>query len=111
VSLVRFSRKALADIERISQPLADCVVNSAWWQDHRPEAPHLVADELASALALLEESPGLGVPYAVLPRGPVRRLLLIDSQVHIYYRSDQVTGDVEVLRIWGARRKRGPAIH
>ena len=97
---VRFARKAVEDLDRIC----------AWWTEHRPEAPDLVPNELASALSLLTESPSIGVPYAVLPRGQVRRLLLIDSQVHIYYRNNEAAGEIEILRVWGARRKRGPSI-
>jgi plasmid stabilization system protein ParE len=70
-----------------------------------------VTSELESALALLADSPGIGVPYAVLPRGPVRRLLLIEAQVHVYYRRNDATGEIEILRVWGTQRKRGPAIH
>ncbi len=101
MSRVRFAPKALADVDRID----------TWWQANRPAAPNLFSAELTSALALLRESPAIGTPYAAPTRLPVRRLLLLDTQVHVYYRLNEVTGSVVILRVWSVRRGRGPALH
>ena len=49
---------------------------AAWWAENRPAAPGAIRNDLAEALALLAQQPGVGHPYAGARTRGVRRLLL-----------------------------------
>lgn len=100
MSALRFGRRAFRDVERID----------AWWRANRPAAPELFSDELQDALSLLATAPTIGAPYAAPTRRPTRRLLLPDTQVHVYYRIEADGDTVSIMRLWSARRGRGPAL-
>jgi plasmid stabilization system protein ParE len=100
VSAVRFARRALRDVDRIDM----------WWRDNRPAAPDLFSEELEDALSLLATAPTIGAPYDAPTRRPTRRLLLPDTQVHLYYRIEEDGDTVSIMRLWSARRGRGPSL-
>jgi plasmid stabilization system protein ParE len=66
----------------------------AWWQANRPAAPDLFLEELAAALALLVDAPGIGTPYAHRKIRGVRRLHLARTRYHLYYVHNAVAGEV-----------------
>ena len=97
---VRFTREAVARVAEISR----------WWEMNRPASPHLFEEELAAAVALLARAPSAGrrVVRANLPG--LRRLLLPGARQHVYYMEDVGTGQVLVLSVWSAQRRRGPRL-
>jgi plasmid stabilization system protein ParE len=99
---VRFeiSRRARWQIEKIH----------AWWTDNRPAARSLFLDELGRAERLLRENPELGIVYVAHKSGAIRRVLLIESEYHLYYRYVPSRSEILVVAIWGAARGRGPRL-
>jgi plasmid stabilization system protein ParE len=100
VSAVRFGLRALRDAERVD----------AWWRMNRPAAPDLFSDELRQAIALLGSTPSIGTRYDAPTRLPTLRVLLPESQIHMYYRIESQGDAVTIMALWGARRGRGPAL-
>jgi plasmid stabilization system protein ParE len=79
-----------------------------WWREHRPAAPELFEQEVASLFALLAESPEIGPAVPVRGARGVRRALLPMTRHHVYY---QVRRDsVLVVAVWSAVRGRGPRL-
>lgn len=97
---LRIALRADAQIRRIS----------AWWREHRPEAPLLFASEVADALELLATTPTLGVVYAQRRDRTIRRLLLPRSRHHLYFTYDATADVLEVRAVWHAQRGRGPSL-
>ncbi len=81
-----------------------------WWRQHRPAAANLFADELAEAVLLLEQSPGVGVRYRSVGGRDVRRVYLLRTRYHVYYWHDSGAERVEVIAIWSAQRGHGPRL-
>ena len=80
----------------------------AWWRRHRPAAPDMFVNELASAFTLIGDAPHLGHPYRRSPVGSTRRLLLPVSRYHVYYVA--LDHEVRVLAVWHGRRGSGPPL-
>ena len=95
-----FSTEAERDAEAID----------TWWRQHRIDAPRLFAEELESVCMAIERKPTFLKPYATRGGVVIRRWLLEETLQHVYYAVDSEAGVVTVLRIWGARRARGPNI-
>jgi len=94
-------------VELAPRALAQVRVVDGWWRQNRLAAPTLFADELASALEMLERGVLFGVVYP-FPLFEVRRFLLPRSRYHVYY---SVDGDlVEVRAVWHASRGKGPPL-
>lgn len=72
----------------------------------------LFTEELARAIRLLRISPEIGSVYrAARGRGiAVRRLLLQETQHHVYYRHHPTKGRVVVLAVWSTHRGRAPRV-
>ena len=94
------SRRAARNIEKIQ----------AWWVEHRPAAPTAFTDELAAAEALLRTEPDAGLVYAVHRSGTVRRVVLVKTRHHLYYRHRPDREEIVVLAVWGSPRERGPKL-
>jgi plasmid stabilization system protein ParE len=78
-----------------------------WWIANRASASTMFRDELARVVALLQDNPHLGIRV----RGrEVRRVLLPDSEQHIYYRVRPRANRIEILALWGAAREFGPPL-
>jgi plasmid stabilization system protein ParE len=80
----------------------------AWWRENRPGAPLLFADELAAVCDAIRRRPLILRRYGEQDGVAVYRWLLVRCQQHVYYSVGLEDEEVLVLRIWGARRKRGP---
>jgi plasmid stabilization system protein ParE len=77
------SRRARRQIDKIH----------AWWTGNRPANRSLFLDELDSAERLLRDNPEAGKFYATTRNGVVRRVLLVQTQNHVYYqyRADETS--------------------
>lgn len=67
-------------------------------------------DELEWALGILGATPELGPRYKGSSVPGVRRLLLQETQHHIYYVFDSARSQVIVLAVWSTRRGTGPPL-
>lgn len=95
---VRFTPRALAAAKRMK----------TWWLENRPASPDLFDEEVAEALKQIAAAPSSGVVYPTKLGVVVRRILLEETQNHVYY---AVRGDeVVILTVWGAPRGRGPKL-
>jgi plasmid stabilization system protein ParE len=96
------------NVELTHQAEMLAVAASAWWRENRLSAPTLFDRELADALELLSAMPNVGVPYPA--RARYRRLLLQETDYHVYYRIDEAAGVLYVVSIWHARRGQNPKL-
>jgi len=94
------SRRARRQIDKIHR----------WWTGNRPEARSLFLDELDSAERLLRSNPEAGKFYASARNGAIRRVLLAETENHLYYRYIAERDELVVLAVWGAPRARGPRL-
>jgi plasmid stabilization system protein ParE len=85
-------------------------VVATWWREHRPSAPDLFETELATAIESIRSRPSVGTVHADLRGDIVRRVLLPESEQHLYDSVDPVANVVALLTIWGARRGRPPKL-
>jgi plasmid stabilization system protein ParE len=92
------SRRARRQIDTIQQ----------WWTSNRPAARSVFLDELDGAERLLRANPEAGKFYASARNGVVRRVLLEQTENHLYYRYRPDRDELVVLMVWGAPRARGP---
>jgi plasmid stabilization system protein ParE len=65
-------------------------------------------DDLESAERLLRENPEAGIRYADHESGAIRRVLLSQTEYHLYYRYRRDRDELIVLKVHGATRKHGP---
>ena len=79
----------------------------AWWFKNRDHQA-LFATEFESALEILAILPGAGAPYPQASLRDARRLYLRKIACHVYYTFNNE--EIIVRALWGARRRRGPAI-
>ena len=80
-----------------------------WWRENRSN-PELLDREVTMALTLLVTHPEAGPLFRRARRPGVRRLLLRDSQHHLYYDLDHSSKIVRVLAFWHTARKRTPRL-
>ena len=95
---VKISARAAAEVRRAAE----------WWSANRPAAPGAVGAELADAVGLLAEQPGIGARYEGARVQGVRRLFLSRVGYFIYYSAD--TENLEVLAFWHASREQQPKL-
>jgi hypothetical protein len=81
----------------------------SWWREHRDEVD-LFQDEFEAALQSLFASPSLGQTYRRSRRRVVQRWHMPKTQCHVYYVVDLDRDVIEIHAVWGARRRRGPAL-
>lgn len=94
-------------VELAPRALPQVRVVDEWWRHNRLAAPALFADELSSALEMLEHGVLFGVVYP-FPLFEVRRFLLPRSRYQAYY---SVNGDlVKVRAVWHTSRGKGPSL-
>ena len=82
----------------------------AWWTDNRPAARSLFLDELTKAEQALRANPELGIVYTAPGSSTIRRLLLSQSEYHVYYRYIAQRDELIILAIWGAARGHTPKL-
>lgn len=76
-----------------------------WWETNRHKAPEALKLDIAQALDLICESPGIGVPVSHVRLSGLRRLHLSRTRYCLYYRVR--TGPrpfIDVLAFWHASR-------
>ena len=95
---VKISARAATEVRKAAQ----------WWAENRPSAPGAVAADLAEAVKLLAEQPGIGAKYEGSRTPEVRRLFLNRLGYFIYYKADSVT--LRVLTFWHASRENQPLL-
>jgi plasmid stabilization system protein ParE len=95
-----------------TQPTAEAhlLAIAAWWEEHRPEHPDLVAEELAEAAQRLEGNPEAGAVVLSRRIVGVRRLLLPRSQYYLYYRVEHEKRVIRIEAVWHASRGKGPSL-
>lgn len=95
---VKISARAAAEIRRAAE----------WWLANRPAAQVAIGTDVAEAVALLAEQPGIGAKYVGARVPGVRRLFLSRVGYFIYYTAD--TEDLKVLAFWHASREHQPRL-
>jgi plasmid stabilization system protein ParE len=95
-----FSLEAEQDVEKID----------AWWRENRRDTPRLFAEELAGVCAEIQRKPLIKKPYCERRGVVIRRWLMEKTGRHVYFEADVERDVVTVLRVWGARRGRGPTL-
>ncbi len=95
---IRISARAAVEIRRAAD----------WWVVNRPAAPTAVGTDLAEALSLLAEQPGIGAKYEGTRAPDVRRLLLGRVGYFVYYAADEES--VDVLAFWHSVREDQPRL-
>ncbi len=94
----RFSPRAESEAEKKRE----------WWRTNRPSAPDLFDEELAATIEQVTKTPTIG---AIYPSGHdivVRRALMAATKNHVYYAVND--GEIIILSVWGAPRRRGPKL-
>ena len=97
---VRFSPRAKRRVATINE----------WWRANRPAAPDRFERELTEVTGKLAATPTLGTIHDTVRGEVVLRLLLPGSEQHLYYSVDKKAGEVRVITVWGARRRRLPKL-
>ena len=82
----------------------------AWWAANRPDAPTLFIDELEDTFNRICQMPSSGVGWPTPSRPTLRRILLVRTQNHVYFRVDEAKQVVRVLAVWGAPKGEGPKL-
>ncbi|MBC8068544.1 MAG: type II toxin-antitoxin system RelE/ParE family toxin [Deltaproteobacteria bacterium] len=80
----------------------------AWWRANREKAPDLFEEELALAVRMLADAPGIGKRY-LHATGGIRRVLLRSTRNHVYYVEHE--DRVLVVAVWGAVKGAGPDLN
>ena len=84
-------------------------VEDRWWREHR-DAKELFVTEFQEVLRQIASAPSIGQRYRRSRGKLIQRLLMNKTRCHVYYFLDADRNVVEIHSIWGARRKRGPAL-
>jgi plasmid stabilization system protein ParE len=69
----------------------------AWWSKNRPSSPGLFLEELYEVERRLRDNPSLGVVYVAHRSGVVRRVLLVRTKRHVYFRFHAERDELVVL--------------
>jgi hypothetical protein len=80
-----------------------------WWREHRA-AKELFATEFEEILRQIAAAPGTGQRYRRARGKLIQRILMKKTRCHVYYFHDVGRDVLEIHSIWGARRRRGPAL-
>ena len=80
-----------------------------WWREHR-DATELFLTEFEDTLRQIAAAPGIGQLYRRSGSRLIQRVLMKKTRCHVYYLHDVERDVIEIHSIWGARRKRGPAL-
>ena len=80
-----------------------------WWREHR-DAKELFVTEFETVLRQVASMPNVGQRYRRARGKLIQRVLMKKTRCHVYYVHDPGRNLVQIHSIWGARRKRGPAL-
>ena len=81
----------------------------SWWRLHR-DSKELFVAEFGEVLRQIASAPGVGQRYRHSRGRMIQRILMKKVRCHVYYLHDTERDVVEILSIWGARRRRGPVL-
>ncbi len=82
-----------------------------WWEQHREKAPGVFVEELSAIVTKLRGGADAErQQYAARGGRIVWRILMPKTRNHVYYRVDEVAGDIEVLLVWNALAGRSPDV-
>jgi plasmid stabilization system protein ParE len=81
---------------------------ASWWAENRPAAPDAIRLDLAEALEVLAQQPGIGARCSTRHYSDVRRLYLARTRYHVYYRA--TAAKLTVLAFWHESRGRSPKL-
>lgn len=96
---VRFTPRAESEAER----------KRKWWRKNRDKAPDLLDDELAEAISKIRANPTtVGAIFDSRFPSTVRRVLMPKTKNNVFFAV--IEGEIVILSIWGAPRKRGPKL-
>ena len=95
-----FSPEAVRDIDK----------TDAWWRENRADAPRIFAEEFAYVCEQIMRKPLIFQPYCRRHGMEIRRWLMGKTERHVYYEADLERDTITILRVWGARRGRGPKL-
>ena len=82
----------------------------AWWREHRPESPDLLAVEVRGAVAALRETPAIGALHPRRGFPGLRKVVLHRSKRAMFYVVDQDQRLIQILAVWGTARGKGPTL-
>lgn len=74
-----------------------------WWMSNRYKAPSALDDELDAVIALIAESPLIGMRVRARRRG-IRRLTMPITHYYVYY-CEAPDDTIEVLALWHSSRR------
>ena len=80
-----------------------------WWREHR-DAKELFVTEFEQVIRQVASTPGIGQHYRRVRGKLIQRVLMKKASCHVYYFHATERDVVEIHSIWGARRRRGPAL-
>jgi hypothetical protein len=80
-----------------------------WWREHR-DANALFVTEFEQVLRLILSTPAIGQHYRRARGRLIQRVLMKKTSCHVYYFYDSDRALIGIHSIWGARRRRGPAL-
>lgn len=80
-----------------------------WWREHR-DATDLFVTEFEETLRQVAVVPNIGQRYRRARGKLIQRILMKKTRCHVYYFYDVEHDIIEIHSIWGARRRRGPAL-
>ena len=77
----------------------------------KADLPYLFKEELRTAEQRILDNPHLATPMKQTRRGwTIRAVLLPKTEQWVYYRIDERRQRIVVYTVWGARRRRRPAL-
>lgn len=97
-------------VDITAQARAQIQTISRWWRANRLKNPALFREELVLARQQLARLPGTGPMYDSPEHGDVHRLLLLQTQHHVYYVVDEQQRVVTILAVWHTARGSGPPL-
>jgi plasmid stabilization system protein ParE len=80
-----------------------------WWEQNRPDAPTMLADELDEYFDKLKKMPNLGEFWGVRRGHEIRKVLLPRTKKKLYVTRPK-PDVVRILCLWGGQRGREPKL-
>lgn len=81
-----------------------------WWREHREKNPELFTEEFIEAQRMLRIAPHIGKRALDVELQGVRFAILQKTEKHLYYRVLEEEDVIELLLVWGGRKKRPPKL-
>ena len=81
-----------------------------WWREHREKNPELLAEEFIEATRVLGNAPHIGRRALNVGLEGVRFVTLQKTEKLLYYRVLEEEDVIELLVLWGARKRSAPKL-